>query len=247
MDNYIASALRYDDPNRYRRCGDSGILLPKVSLGLWKNFGHAASFADNKALMHYAFDEGITHFDLANNYGPPPGAAEEFFGEMIKTSFAHYRDELFVSTKAGYEMWPGLYGNWGSRKSLMMLLAAAVMLGIGLLWNIEFPINKMLWSSSFVLVVGAYSLAMFALFYYIVDVRGWQRWSFPLQVVGINSITIYMAQKVISFSHTNKFLFGGLASKLPPEWSDLVIRGGYVLVCWLFLYFLYRKRVFLKV
>ena len=122
MDNYIASALRYDDPNRYRRCGDSGILLPKVSLGLWKNFGHAASFADNKALMHYAFDEGITHFDLANNYGPPPGAAEEFFGEMIKTSFAHYRDELFVSTKAGYEMWPGLYGNWGSRKSLMASL-----------------------------------------------------------------------------------------------------------------------------
>ena len=135
----------------------------------------------------------------------------------------------------------------GSRKSLMMLLASAVMLGIGLLWNIEFPINKMLWSSSFVLVVGAYSLAMFALFYYIVDVRGWQRWSIPLQVVGVNSITIYMAQKVISFSHTNKFLFGGLASKLPPEWSELLIRGGYLLVCWLFLYFLYRKRVFLKV
>ena len=135
----------------------------------------------------------------------------------------------------------------GSRKSLMMLLAAAVMLAIGLLWNIEFPINKMLWSSSFVLVVGAYSLAMFALFYYIVDVRGWQRWSFPLQVVGMNSITIYMAQKVISFSHTNKYLFGGIASKLPPEWGELLIRGGYLLVCWLFLYFLYRKRVFLKV
>ena len=135
----------------------------------------------------------------------------------------------------------------GSRKSLTMLLAAAVMLGVGLLWSLEFPINKMLWSSSFVLVVGAYSLAMFAIFYYIVDVRGWQRWSIPLQVVGMNSITIYMAQKVISFSRANQFLFGGLATKLPAEWGELLIRGGYVLVCWLFLYFLYRKRVFLKV
>lgn len=135
----------------------------------------------------------------------------------------------------------------GSRKSLMMFLAAVVMLGIGLLWSIEFPINKNLWSSSFVLVVGAYSLAMFALFYYVIDVRGWQRWTIPLQVVGMNSITIYMAQKVISFSHTNKFFFGGISSKLPPEWSELLLSGGYVLVCWLFLYFLYRKRVFLKV
>ena len=135
----------------------------------------------------------------------------------------------------------------GSRKSLMMLLTAVVMLGVGVLWSIEFPVNKMLWSSSFVLVVGAYSLAMFALFYYVVDVRGWQRWSIPLQVVGLNSITIYMAQRIISFSRINEFFFGGIASKLPAEWGELLLRGGYVIVCWLFLYFLYRKRVFLKV
>ena len=135
----------------------------------------------------------------------------------------------------------------GSRKTLMMLLAAVVMLGIGLLWSLEFPLNKMLWSSSFVLVVGAYSLAMFVIFYYIIDVRGWQRWSMPLQVIGLNSITIYMAQKVVSFSHINKFFFGGIADKLPAEWGELLLRGGYVLICWLFLYFLYRKRLFLKV
>ena len=135
----------------------------------------------------------------------------------------------------------------GSRKTLMMLLAAVVMLGIGLLWSLEFPLNKMLWSNSFVLVVGAYSLAMFAIFYYIIDVRGWQRWSMPLQVIGLNSITIYMAQKVVSFNHINKFFFGGIADKLPAEWGELLLRGGYVLICWLFLYFLYRKRLFLKV
>jgi L-glyceraldehyde 3-phosphate reductase len=89
-----------------------------VSFGLWKNFGDAANDADARSLIHYAFDQGITHFDLANNYGPPPGAAEEFFGSMMQTSLAPYRDELFISTKAGYEMWAGPYGNWGSRKSL---------------------------------------------------------------------------------------------------------------------------------
>lgn len=135
----------------------------------------------------------------------------------------------------------------GSRKTLIMLLAAAVMLVVGLLWSIEFPINKKLWSSSFVLVVGAYSLAMFAIFYYVVDVRGWQKWTMPLQVIGMNSITIYMAQKIIPFKSVNKFFFGGVAGELPPLWGDVVITGGYVLVCWLFLYFLYKKKVFLKV
>ena len=135
----------------------------------------------------------------------------------------------------------------GSRKTLIMLLAAAVMLVVGLLWSIEFPINKKLWSSSFVLVVGAYSLAMFAIFYYVVDVRGWQKWTLPLQVIGMNSITIYMAQKIIPFKSVNKFFFGGVAGELPPLWGDVVITGGYVLVCWLFLYFLYKKKVFLKV
>lgn len=121
-DNYVASATRYADATLFARCGRSGILLPKVSFGLWKNFGDATNDVDARNLIHYAFDQGITHFDLANNYGPPPGAAEEFFGRMMQTSLAPYRDELFISTKAGYEMWAGPYGNWGSRKSLMASL-----------------------------------------------------------------------------------------------------------------------------
>lgn len=135
----------------------------------------------------------------------------------------------------------------GNRKVLSMLVAAVVMLALGLLWSLVFPINKSLWTSSFVLVVGAYSLAMFALFYYLIDVRGWSRWSLPLQVIGMNSITIYMAQKIISFNHTNKFLLGGIANALSEEWGTLLLKVGYVAVCWLFLYVLYRKKIFLKV
>lgn len=135
----------------------------------------------------------------------------------------------------------------GKRKVLTMFVAAVAMLALGLLWSLVFPINKNLWTSSFVLVVGAYSLAMFALFYYLIDVRGWSRWSLPFQVIGVNSITIYMAQKVISFSHINKFFLGGVANALPEEWGTLLLKAGYVAVCWLFLYFLYRKKIFLKV
>ena len=120
--NYIASDTRYSHPEFYRRSGNSGILLPKISLGLWKNFGHTTDFLLAQELLHYAFDNGITHFDLANNYGPPPGAAEVLFGQVLKSSFSSYRDELFISTKAGYEMWAGPYGNWGSRKSLISSL-----------------------------------------------------------------------------------------------------------------------------
>lgn len=135
----------------------------------------------------------------------------------------------------------------GSRKSLVMLIAAAVMLAVGLLWSVEFPLNKKLWTSSFVLVVGAYSLAMFAIFYYVVDVRGWQRWTLPLRIIGMNSITIYMAQRIIAFKSVSKFFLGGVADQLPPLWGNVVMTGGYVLVCWLFLYFLYKKRIFLKI
>lgn len=102
----------------YRRCGRSGILLPAISLGLWHNFGDVNPLANSLAMAHYAFDHGITHFDLANNYGPSYGSAEETFGQIMKKSFAPYRDELFISSKAGYDMWPGPYGNWGSRKYL---------------------------------------------------------------------------------------------------------------------------------
>lgn len=107
---------------QYRRCGNSGIKLPAISLGLWHNFGHV-DIADNyRKILHLAFDSGITHFDLANNYGPPPGSAEENFGKILKEDFRDYRDELIISSKAGYTMWPGPYGDWGSKKYLVSSL-----------------------------------------------------------------------------------------------------------------------------
>ena len=119
---YAPDANRYENGMKYRRCGKSGILLPEISLGLWHNFGDVDTFANSQAMAHYAFDHGITHFDLANNYGPSYGSAEETFGQIMKKSFMPYRDELFISSKAGYDMWPGPYGNWGSRKYLMASL-----------------------------------------------------------------------------------------------------------------------------
>jgi L-glyceraldehyde 3-phosphate reductase len=112
------------DPDRYsrmvyRRCGRSGLRLPAISLGLWHNFGHDTAHQVKREMCRTAFDHGITHFDLANNYGPPPGSAEEAFGEILRTDFRGYRDELIISSKAGYLMWPGPYGEWGSRKYLI--------------------------------------------------------------------------------------------------------------------------------
>lgn len=114
---YIADEKRYESM-QYNRCGNSGLLLPAVSLGLWHNFGSNGNFDTMQAMCRTAFDNGITHFDLANNYGPVPGAAEENFGRILKNGLGEYRDELVISTKAGYDMWPGPYGNWGSRKYL---------------------------------------------------------------------------------------------------------------------------------
>ena len=120
---YLASEKRYaDSQNLYLRCGKSGVLLPKVSLGFWHNFGGIDSYERSRAITHYAFDHGITHFDLANNYGPPAGSAEETMGKLMKDDFAPYRDELFISSKAGYYMWEGPYGEWGSRKYLVSSL-----------------------------------------------------------------------------------------------------------------------------
>lgn len=118
---YIAQETRYDKMH-YRRCGASGLLLPAVSLGLWHNFGSNGNFDTMTDMCRTAFDCGITHFDLANNYGPVPGAAEENFGRILKKTFQGYRDELIISTKAGYDMWPGPYGNWGSKKYLVASL-----------------------------------------------------------------------------------------------------------------------------
>lgn len=123
MEKYKASENRYASAGRlYERCGNSGVLLPRVSLGFWQNFGADADFANCRAIARLAFDNGVTHFDLANNYGPPPGAAEEMVGSMLKDDFAPHRDELFIATKAGYDMWLGPYGSWGSRKHLMASL-----------------------------------------------------------------------------------------------------------------------------
>ena len=120
---YTADANRYGDAEAlYKRCGKSGVLLPKISLGFWHNFGGVDPYERSRAITHYAFDHGITHFDLANNYGPPYGSAEETMGRLMKDDFQPYRDELFISTKAGYDMWEGPYGNWGSRKYLMASL-----------------------------------------------------------------------------------------------------------------------------
>lgn len=119
---YLPNQERYSSGMKYRRCGKSGILLPEVSLGLWHNFGDVNTFANSLQMAHYAFDNGITHFDLANNYGPSFGSAEETFGQIMKKSFMPYRDELFISSKAGHEMWAGPYGEWGSRKNLMASL-----------------------------------------------------------------------------------------------------------------------------
>ena len=120
---YKADDSRYSQSDlMYRRCGWSGVLLPKVSLGFWHNFGSVDPYERSRAITHYAFDHGITHFDLANNYGPVYGSAEETMGRLMDDSFRPYRDELFISTKAGYDMWPGPYGEWGSRKYLMASL-----------------------------------------------------------------------------------------------------------------------------
>jgi L-glyceraldehyde 3-phosphate reductase len=118
---YQPSAQRYDKM-QYRRCGKSGIKLPAISLGLWHNFGHVDVMENFRKILHLAFDSGITHFDLANNYGPPPGSAETNFGKIMKEDFEGYRDEMIISTKAGYHMWEGPYGEWGSKKYLVSSL-----------------------------------------------------------------------------------------------------------------------------
>ena len=118
---YKPSSERYTQL-QYNQCGKSGIKLPPISLGLWHNFGGVDVFENGRAMVRQAFDSGITHFDLANNYGPPPGSAEENFGIILDKDFRAYRDEMIISTKAGYTMWDGPYGDWGSRKYLLSSL-----------------------------------------------------------------------------------------------------------------------------
>ena len=119
--SYQPSSTQYDEMV-YNRCGNSGVKLPTISLGLWQNFGGINSFENSRAIVRRAFDLGVTHFDLANNYGPPPGSAEEAFGRILDKDLRSYRDEMIISSKAGYDMWPGPYGEWGSRKYLISSL-----------------------------------------------------------------------------------------------------------------------------
>ena len=135
----------------------------------------------------------------------------------------------------------------GSRKAATMAVCAVILLALGLIWNTIQPINKTLWSSAFVLTAGAYSLGMLALFYYIIDVRGYNRWCYFLKVVGVNSITIYLAQRFIKFGDISRYFFGGLAQYLPEGFGAVLISIGYISACWLLLYFLDRKGVYLKV
>jgi predicted acyltransferase len=138
-------------------------------------------------------------------------------------------------------------GMTDTRKVLWLVAAGIALLIVGLLWAQVFPINKKLWTSSFVCVVGSYSVLMFALFYYIIDVLGWKKWTFFFKIIGLNSITIYLAQKFISFSFTADKVFGGTISLLPESMQSFAQYLAYIAVCWLFLYFLYRKKIFLKV
>ena len=135
----------------------------------------------------------------------------------------------------------------GSKKTLWMLGAAALLLAAGYLWSLVLPLNKKLWSSSFVLVVGGYSLAAYALVYYLVEVKGWTRWTLFFRVIGMNSITIYLLQRIVPLREVASFFLGGTANLLPEAWGALLLAAGYIAVCWLLLYFLYRQKVFLKV
>lgn len=134
-----------------------------------------------------------------------------------------------------------------NKKVLWMVAAGVAMLAVGLLWNLEFPINKKLWTSSFVLVVGAYSLLMFALFYWLIDVRGWRKWTPFFTVIGMNPITIYLGQKFINFHYTSDKIFGGLVNLLPETAQPFFQSAAYITICWLFLYVLYRQKIFLKI
>jgi predicted acyltransferase len=128
-----------------------------------------------------------------------------------------------------------------------MLGAAAVLIGAGLLWSRVLPLNKKLWTSTFVLVVGGISVALYAIVYYVVEVRGWKGWTFPFRVIGLNSITIYLLQQIIPFQQVANFFLGGAANLLPEAWGAVMLALGYVSVCWLLLYFLYKQKVFLKI
>lgn len=203
------------------------IPVPGVEAGAFTLEGNWVGYVD-RLLLPGRLHQGI--FDPEGLLSTLPGIVTAMLG-MFTGEFVKLRKE-------------GLTDN---RKVAVLLLAGMLLMQVGLLWSLVFPINKKLWSSSFVCVVGAYSVWMFALFYYIVDVLEWRKWTFFFQVIGVNSITIYLAQKFINFSYTSQSLFGGLIGWMPETAQPFASTIGYIAVCWGFLYFLYRQRIFLKV
>ena len=194
------------------------------------SFEHNLAGAVDRVLLPGKLAYGNNHFDPEGLLGIIPSIVTAMLGMFTGQFIRISNDKLS-----------------GNRKTLYMMGAAAALLLIGLVWNEVFPFNKKLWSSSFVCAVGAYSLFLFALFYYIIDVKGYQRWTFFFRVIGMNSITIYITQRFINFDYTSRFFLGGIAGKCPELWANLIHATGYIIVCWLFLYFLYKMKIFIKV
>ena len=190
--------------------------------------GNFAGYIDRLIMPGHLWEKGIME----------PSGTIENLPSIVTVLFGMFTGDFIRSRKDGLS---------GNKKTLILLAAAAVMLAVGLLISLDCPINKKIWSSSFTLVNGAASIALFALFYWIIDVKGHARWSFFFQVIGMNAITIYMAQKIIGFGSINNFFLGGLASKLGEPGGAILLAAGVIAVKWLFLYFLYKKKVFLKV
>ena len=205
-------------------------------------------------------------------YAAVPGAPAGADPWSVEWNFAAYVDRAILPNPLGSDgadpegilstfpavvtamlgIFTGEFVRWkvrlgGGAKALAMLAAASVLLVVGLAWSNWMPINKKLWTSPFVLVAGAYSLALFAAFYWIVDVRMWRRWTFFFRVVGMNAITVYLLQRIVDFDAVSKFFVGGMAGLLPPAWGGVVVAAGHLAACWLVLWFMYRKNVFLKV
>ncbi|MDR2773790.1 MAG: DUF5009 domain-containing protein [Tannerella sp.] len=194
------------------------------------SFDHNFAGAVDRLLLPGRLIYGDNHFDPEGLLSTLPAIVTAMLG-MFTGQFIRLSDDR-VS---------------GNKKVVYMLIAAILFFIAGWVWSYVFPVNKMLWSSSFVCMVAAYSLFLFAVFYYIVDVKGYRKWTFFFRVVGMNSITIYLVQRIINFSQVSEFFLDGLAGKCPEAWANLINATGYIVVCWLFLCFLYKKNVFLKV
>ena len=187
--------------------------------------------------VEWNFAAHIDKILLPNAKGGDPEGLLSTFPAIVTAMLGMFAGE-FVRWKGRFD---------GGEKTLAILAVAAVLLAVGLAWSSWMPINKKLWTSTFVLVAGAYSLALFAAFFWIVDVKMWRGWTFPLRVVGMNAITIYLLQRIVDFDAVARFFLGGLAELAPSAWAKSIVAAGHLALCWLVLWFLYRKNTFLKV